>query len=76
MMLSRVSGAKSPIFWNDWIVVTSVCGFRISGTMLRAVRGGSWLSLPRFLRAASRSWFSSFDRCYFLGFRVGRTLTP
>ena len=24
MTLSRVSGARSPIFWKDWMVVTSV----------------------------------------------------
>jgi formylglycine-generating enzyme required for sulfatase activity len=42
----------------------------------RVVRGGSWLNNPAFLRAAYRNGVTTVDRNYFLGFRVGRTLTP
>jgi len=42
----------------------------------RVVRGGSWLSLPQYLRPASRSGNSTGIRSDTLGFRVGRTLTP
>src|SRR5882672_2778973 len=40
----------------------------------RVARGGSWVSDPRFLRSATRIWYSTVDRNYALGFRVGRTL--
>ena len=43
---------------------------------VRVVRGGSFGNSPRDLRAASRVWNPSVIRYYFLGFRVGRTLTP
>jgi formylglycine-generating enzyme required for sulfatase activity len=42
----------------------------------RVVRGGSWLSVPRRLRSASRVRRPTDDRLSYLGFRVGRTLTP
>jgi formylglycine-generating enzyme required for sulfatase activity len=42
----------------------------------RVVRGASWLSLPQDLRSANRSSFTTDFRNFFLGFRVGRTLTP
>jgi formylglycine-generating enzyme required for sulfatase activity len=40
----------------------------------RVLRGGSWFIYPRRLRAAVRSRFSSVDRYYDDGFRLGRTL--
>jgi formylglycine-generating enzyme required for sulfatase activity len=40
----------------------------------RVVRGGSWGSLPRELRAAFRSRYTFGDDVF--GFRVARTLTP
>jgi formylglycine-generating enzyme required for sulfatase activity len=42
----------------------------------RVVRGGSWIDIPRVLRAANRDWDTSDDRFSLLGFRVARTLTP
>ncbi len=42
----------------------------------RVLRGGSWDNIPQFLRSAGRYWNSSVGRVYFIGFRVGRTLTP
>jgi formylglycine-generating enzyme required for sulfatase activity len=42
----------------------------------RAVRGGSWTNLPQDLRSAYRVWHSTVTRIDYLGFRVGRTLTP
>ena len=42
----------------------------------RVLRGGSWLSLPRYLRSAYRSWDSTGLRFNYLGFRIARTLTP
>ncbi|EGV15838.1 SUMF1/EgtB/PvdO family nonheme iron enzyme, partial [Thiocapsa marina] len=42
----------------------------------RAVRGGSWISGPRFLRAADRFGFLPEDRDIYRGFRLARTLSP
>jgi formylglycine-generating enzyme required for sulfatase activity len=42
----------------------------------RATRGGSWSDQPGDLRAAARSWESIDERSPYIGFRVGRTLTP
>ena len=42
----------------------------------RVVRGGSWSSGPRFLRAAYRSGNVAGNRFDNLGFRVARTLAP
>ena len=43
---------------------------------LRVLRGGSWISLPRFLRSAFRNWDTTSNRVNSNGFRVARTLTP
>jgi formylglycine-generating enzyme required for sulfatase activity len=40
------------------------------------VRGGSWDNDPEDLRSANRSRFTTGDRYFDLGFRVGRTLLP
>jgi formylglycine-generating enzyme required for sulfatase activity len=40
----------------------------------RVVRGGSWFSLPRFLRSAGRVRITSGNRSGILGFRVALTL--
>jgi formylglycine-generating enzyme required for sulfatase activity len=42
----------------------------------RVVRGGSWNGEPPYLRSASRLGAPTDTRGYYLGFRVGRTLTP
>jgi formylglycine-generating enzyme required for sulfatase activity len=42
----------------------------------RVVRGGSWLNSPQYLRSANRFGNSPVFRVSYLGFRVGRTLTP
>ena len=42
----------------------------------RVIRGGSWLNDPQVLRSAYRGRNSTGSRYNFLGFRVGRTLTP
>jgi formylglycine-generating enzyme required for sulfatase activity len=42
----------------------------------RVVRGGSWVGLPLYLRAASRIGNASDVRFNFLGFRLARTLNP
>jgi formylglycine-generating enzyme required for sulfatase activity len=42
----------------------------------RVIRGGSWGSNPRELRAASRSQATSVDRHHDIGFRLARTLNP
>jgi formylglycine-generating enzyme required for sulfatase activity len=39
----------------------------------RVIRGGSWLSKPRDLRASDRFYNSPDDRGYILGFRLART---
>jgi formylglycine-generating enzyme required for sulfatase activity len=49
----------------------------MSGDSSRCVvRGGSWLNYPGGLRSANRSWDSSDNRDFGLGFRVAWTLTP
>jgi formylglycine-generating enzyme required for sulfatase activity len=58
---------EAPTDGSAWI--TGDCSRRV-------VRGGSWYSGPRVLRAANRGRFSTDLRDLFLGFRVGRTLTP
>ena len=40
----------------------------------RALRGGSWVDGPRYLRSAVRFWNHPDARTYFIGFRVARTL--
>jgi formylglycine-generating enzyme required for sulfatase activity len=42
----------------------------------RVVRGGSRGNAPEYLRSAARNRGSVGDRNFYLGFRVGRTLTP
>jgi formylglycine-generating enzyme required for sulfatase activity len=42
----------------------------------RVVRGGSWYYGPRGLRSALRIWFTTVDRDYDRGFRVGRSVVP
>jgi formylglycine-generating enzyme required for sulfatase activity len=42
----------------------------------RVVRGGSWASIPRDVRSATRAAFASSGRYYRLGFRIARTLGP
>jgi formylglycine-generating enzyme required for sulfatase activity len=42
----------------------------------RVVRGGSWINVPKLLRAATRSSNTPDFRDYDLGFRVARTLVP
>ncbi|MBU2580877.1 MAG: SUMF1/EgtB/PvdO family nonheme iron enzyme [Alphaproteobacteria bacterium] len=42
----------------------------------RVVRGGSWFLNPGVLRSAGRGRNGTGFRDYFLGFRLGRTLTP
>jgi len=42
----------------------------------RVIRGGSWYSVPQFLRAANGDRLNPGNRDNGLGFRVGRTLTP
>ena len=43
------------------------CGWRV-------VRGGSWKSVPRYLRSADRVWDVAGNRFDDLGFRIARTL--
>ena len=44
---------------------------------LRVLRGGSWVDIPGFHRAASRYGFTTGSRNFNAGFRVARTLfTP
>jgi formylglycine-generating enzyme required for sulfatase activity len=58
---------KAPRNGSAWI--GGDCGGRV-------VRGGTWVTGPRLLRAAFRLWYSSDGRYGILGFRVARTLTP
>ena len=40
----------------------------------RVLRGGSWISVPWFLRSANRSRSTTGNRSYSSGFRIARTL--
>ena len=64
--------------WNgSYASAPSDGGARLSGDCAeRVVRGGSWVYVPRLLRAANRYWLTSGLRNFNLGFRVARTLTP
>jgi formylglycine-generating enzyme required for sulfatase activity len=42
----------------------------------RVLRGGSWISYPRYLRAATRIGLPSDFRYRDIGFRLARTLNP
>ena len=42
----------------------------------RVLRGGSWVNVPRYLRAAFRSRLTAGNRDGYVGFRIARTLTP
>jgi formylglycine-generating enzyme len=42
----------------------------------RVVRGGSWLNIPRFVRAANRNVFGPDSRSNYIGIRLARTITP
>jgi len=43
---------------------------------LRVVRGGSWINLAWYCRAAYRFWFVPGNRRYFLGFRLAAGQEP
>jgi formylglycine-generating enzyme required for sulfatase activity len=57
----------APTDSSAWTAVGGDCS-------LRVVRGGSWFSGPS--RSAHRDGGTSGSRLNFLGFRIGRTLTP
>ncbi len=57
----------APADGSAW--TTGECTFRV-------LRGGSWDSLPQYLRAACRNYFLPGDRSGIVGFRVARTLNP
>jgi formylglycine-generating enzyme required for sulfatase activity len=40
----------------------------------RVLRGGSWYDVPQYLRSADRYMWAFDNRCYYVGFRVARTL--
>ena len=40
----------------------------------RVLRGGSWDSIPNWLRSALRNWFNTSSRNVSIGFRLARTL--
>ena len=45
-----------------------------AGCPNRVLRGGSWFSDPRYLRAASRIWDTPTYRYFYIGFRLARML--
>ena len=57
----------APVDGSAW--VTKDCEYRVD-------RGGGWLSIPQFVRSASRLRDSPGIRINRLGFRVARALTP
>ena len=61
------SYAGAPADGSAWL--TGNCGRRV-------LRGGSWVNIPSYLRAADRSWDTTVIRFNNFGFRVARTLAP
>jgi formylglycine-generating enzyme required for sulfatase activity len=55
---------------------TDGSAWEAGGSSARVVRGGSWLNVPRDLRAANRNGDGPDNRDNFLGFRLARTLSP
>jgi formylglycine-generating enzyme required for sulfatase activity len=56
----------APVDGSAWTIICDGRG--------RVFRGGSWSSLPRYLRAAARYWDAGESNS--IGFRLARTLTP
>jgi formylglycine-generating enzyme required for sulfatase activity len=50
--------------------------WEVGGSSARVVRGGSWIGIPGFLRAAYRYRSVPVFRGNYLGFRLARTLSP
>jgi formylglycine-generating enzyme required for sulfatase activity len=50
--------------------------YTAEGCIQRAIRGGSWLSDPKLLRAGHRNSAYNSDRGFIIGFRVAMTLEP
>ena len=48
----------------------------VGGSGSRVLRGGSWFSYPYGLNAAVRDGIDPVDRCWFIGFRLARTIAP
>ena len=64
--------------WNDGYAGAPAdeSAWRAGNCADRVLRGGSWISSPSFLRAASRFRYSTGIRVSNVGFRVARTLAP
>ena len=62
--------------WNDSYAGAPSDGsaWESGGCGARVLRGGSWVSFPRILRAANRGGVGTGNRDGILGFRVARTL--
>jgi formylglycine-generating enzyme required for sulfatase activity len=50
------------------------CSGKYSANTLRSIRGGSWYSLPAYVRSASRSRSQLDSRELTIGFRIARTM--
>ncbi len=55
---------------------TDGSAWKVKNCNKRVLRGGSWISLPKFLRSAFRFIYDSSDGGDVFGFRVARTLNP
>lgn len=50
------------------------CSIKTTANILYVIRGGSWYSLPQYVRAASRSRSQINNRENTIGFRIARTM--
>lgn len=66
----RENYARHPRDGSAWL------GDRGGDCSRRILRGGSWLDVPEYLRAANRYRVGSGLRSNVIGFRVARTFTP
>ena len=64
--------------WNDSYTGAPADGsaWESGDCSRRVLRGGSWVSGPRHLRAANRFRYTAGDRFVVYGFRIARTVTP
>jgi formylglycine-generating enzyme required for sulfatase activity len=76
-MLGNVSEWVEDCYVNTYATAPRDGNSNTSGSCeARVIRGGAWLKLPRFARAANRYDYSPDDRTSIVGFRVSRTVTP
>jgi formylglycine-generating enzyme required for sulfatase activity len=63
-------------YWNYYYAPADGSAWTAGNREGRVFRGGAWLNVPLFFRAAFRDWSGASLRNIDLGFRLARTLDP